>query len=112
MILRPPRSTRTDTLFPYTTLFRSSYRRRHQGRAVYCAAAVHAATPVHRRPDGKTAAAATVDHGDVVRAVGVPAGGVGGGYCVGRSYLGGERAGRCAARLRAAAEHALWIPAA
>src|SRR3546814_3074180 len=25
MILRPPRSTRTDTPFPYTTLFRSSY---------------------------------------------------------------------------------------
>src|SRR3546814_3638386 len=24
MILRPPRSTRTDTLFPYTTLFRST----------------------------------------------------------------------------------------
>src|SRR3546814_6968174 len=24
MSLRPPRSTRTDTLFPYTTLFRSS----------------------------------------------------------------------------------------
>src|SRR3546814_17339696 len=24
MILRPPRSTRTDTLFPYTTLFRSA----------------------------------------------------------------------------------------
>src|SRR3546814_18150406 len=24
MILRPPRSTRTDTLFPYTTLFRSN----------------------------------------------------------------------------------------
>src|SRR3546814_425910 len=23
MILRPPRATRTDTLFPYTTLFRS-----------------------------------------------------------------------------------------
>src|SRR3546814_21065219 len=23
MVLRPPRSTRTDTLFPYTTLFRS-----------------------------------------------------------------------------------------
>src|SRR3546814_1164931 len=30
MILRPPRSTRTDTLFPYTTLFRSC---RHGGRA-------------------------------------------------------------------------------
>src|SRR3546814_7727973 len=25
MIQRPPRSTRTDTLFPYTTLFRSRY---------------------------------------------------------------------------------------
>src|SRR3546814_7840409 len=27
MIRRPPRSTRTDTLFPYTTLFRSFVRR-------------------------------------------------------------------------------------
>src|SRR3546814_19350999 len=26
MIRRPPRSTRTDTLFPYTTLFRSNIR--------------------------------------------------------------------------------------
>src|SRR3546814_972111 len=26
MIRRPPRSTRTDTLFPYTTLFRSEWR--------------------------------------------------------------------------------------
>src|SRR3546814_5317867 len=40
MIRRPPRSTRTDTLFPYTTLFRSTRRpprphclaiRRHHG---------------------------------------------------------------------------------
>src|SRR3546814_2317246 len=30
MIRRPPRSTRTDTLFPYTTLFRS---RRPRGRS-------------------------------------------------------------------------------
>src|SRR3546814_13537327 len=29
MIRRPPRSTRTDTLFPYTTLFRSLLRRDH-----------------------------------------------------------------------------------
>src|SRR3546814_8381583 len=29
MIRRPPRSTRTDTLFPYTTLFRSSVVDRH-----------------------------------------------------------------------------------
>src|SRR3546814_5978700 len=28
MIRRPPRSTRTDTLFPYTTLFRSAEHRR------------------------------------------------------------------------------------
>src|SRR3546814_4674790 len=30
MIRRPPRSTRTDTLFPYTTLFRSLRRWRRQ----------------------------------------------------------------------------------
>src|SRR3546814_4548600 len=30
MIRRPPRSTRTDTLFPYTTLFRSRPCRAHQ----------------------------------------------------------------------------------
>src|SRR3546814_17735930 len=29
MIRRPPRSTRTDTLFPYTTLFRSELEPRH-----------------------------------------------------------------------------------
>src|SRR3546814_2656152 len=31
MIRRPPRSTRTDTLFPYTTLFRSRSRRARPG---------------------------------------------------------------------------------
>src|SRR3546814_11859194 len=30
MIRRPPRSTRTDTLFPYTTLFRSVMKRRKE----------------------------------------------------------------------------------
>src|SRR3546814_5877880 len=35
MIRRPPRSTRTDTLFPYTTLFRSGPQAGHR----------------HRRPD-------------------------------------------------------------
>src|SRR3546814_15520327 len=30
MIRRPPRSTRTDTLFPYTTLFRSVQLDRHE----------------------------------------------------------------------------------
>src|SRR3546814_19414765 len=33
MIRRPPRSTRTDTLFPYTTLFRSRPHRRPCGAA-------------------------------------------------------------------------------
>src|SRR3546814_11960082 len=30
MIRRPPRSTRTDTLFPYTTLFRSMQRSKQE----------------------------------------------------------------------------------
>src|SRR3546814_10064448 len=33
MIRRPPRSTRTDTLFPYTTLFRSGRIVSQRGRA-------------------------------------------------------------------------------
>src|SRR3546814_6278787 len=39
MLRRPPRSTRTDTLFPYTTLFRSTRRRnpRSSGRTWPCA---------------------------------------------------------------------------
>src|SRR3546814_14585482 len=38
MIRRPPRSTRTDTLFPYTTLFRShvTYRKEADLRPVGC----------------------------------------------------------------------------
>src|SRR3546814_11364428 len=33
MIRRPPRSTRTDTLFPYTTLFRSPFNKVFDGKA-------------------------------------------------------------------------------
>src|SRR3546814_12282394 len=33
MIRRPPRSTRTDTLFPYTTLFRSGLKTRLEGES-------------------------------------------------------------------------------
>src|SRR3546814_2785947 len=39
MIRRPPRSTRTDTLFPYTTLFRSRGRRQGEGRSPWRAVA-------------------------------------------------------------------------
>src|SRR3546814_4793081 len=56
MIRRPPRSTRTDTLFPYTTLFRSPRQTRlrhnhqrcaHTAHSVYspCATAVPASLP-------------------------------------------------------------------
>src|SRR3546814_5878259 len=34
MIRRPPRSTRTDTLFPYTTLFRSVGKQSINGRGI------------------------------------------------------------------------------
>src|SRR3546814_6286639 len=42
MIRRPPRSTRTDTLFPYTTLFRSiSHSRADLARSQTIASGVH-----------------------------------------------------------------------
>src|SRR3546814_3108616 len=36
MIRRPPRSTRTDTLFPYTTLFRSCLIYGRRGLSFHC----------------------------------------------------------------------------
>src|SRR3546814_2845990 len=36
MIRRPPRSTRTDTLFPYTTLFRSQVGQALMAKTVAC----------------------------------------------------------------------------
>src|SRR3546814_4412650 len=36
MIRRPPRSTRTDTLFPYTTLFRSPVSKMIEGLSRLC----------------------------------------------------------------------------
>src|SRR3546814_5742890 len=49
MIRRPPRSTRTDTLFPYTTLFRSR-RGRRQLRAEEAADPRHRGLRGRRRP--------------------------------------------------------------
>src|SRR3546814_6876726 len=50
MIRLPPRSTRTDTLFPYTTLFRSDQRRRRDGaRAAIGAGQAHRNHPVRQR---------------------------------------------------------------
>src|SRR3546814_2833987 len=50
MIRRPPRSTRTDTLFPYTTLFRSV----DEGRRLAPAARAAIVTPTHHYPLGTT----------------------------------------------------------
>src|SRR3546814_15326779 len=46
MIRRPPRSTRTDTLFPYTTLFRSLIGRTKGGMNTK----LHAVTGANGRP--------------------------------------------------------------
>src|SRR3546814_3167237 len=57
MIRRPPRSTRTDTLFPYTTLFRSrlwigrsgaAHRQAVQARSEFAQCVVHG--PPDQRP--------------------------------------------------------------
>src|SRR3546814_18535720 len=59
MIRLPPRSTRTDTLFPYTTLFRSRHRRdRAQGRHRRRTAPAEVAT-ARRRAGARAAAAGT-----------------------------------------------------
>src|SRR3546814_12837553 len=51
MIRRPPRSTRTDTLFPYTTLFRSDGVGRHEAGFVRQGLRVH-----HHRTHGRALA--------------------------------------------------------
>src|SRR3546814_6634217 len=60
MIRRPPRATRTDTLFPYTTLFRS----RLGGERRRCPRAAA------DRPRLSVAAAQCGDHGILCRAAG------------------------------------------
>src|SRR3546814_20633783 len=67
MIRRPPRATRTATLFPYTTLFRSSRRGR-----------ISAARPYRRRRRGRTRGAGrpqdrNIDGGGLTRGVAVDA---------------------------------------
>src|SRR3546814_5125086 len=49
MIRRPPRSTRTDTLCPYTTLFRSRGAEKHRRLRAGASGA-----PVPRRPAART----------------------------------------------------------
>src|SRR3546814_1136007 len=61
MIRRPPRSTRTDTLFPYTTLFRSGVLRRAAPAAGDARSLLSGGAPaVGVRPTG---AGERLDHG-------------------------------------------------
>src|SRR3546814_18441923 len=65
MIRRPPRSTRTDTLFPYTTLFRSLELLRQRGRP-----GRHQHRRDHRFP-GRVPGRGVVDLPDGVEAEGI-----------------------------------------
>src|SRR3546814_16639360 len=58
MIRRPPRSTRTDTLFPYTTLFRSG----HVGDGAARAGDADHRRAGIRRPRGQRAERTRSDH--------------------------------------------------
>src|SRR3546814_11877848 len=48
IIRRPPRSTRTDTLFPYTTLFRSRAARSESGQSCWLASGTNVCCAVPR----------------------------------------------------------------
>src|SRR3546814_5889326 len=59
MLRRPPRSTRTDTLFPYTTLFRSLRAQAHRQRPRTATASPYGIAPrparaTRRAPSGGT----------------------------------------------------------
>src|SRR3546814_20410037 len=58
MVLRPPRSTRTDTLFPYTTLFRSAQYRRRTSAGVAIGRRYHLSATQRYATDHLTGAAA------------------------------------------------------
>src|SRR3546814_11947933 len=60
MIRRPPRSTRTDTLFPYTTLFRSTFERGADIGTAIDGSPMYVTGKV-RNADGVPIAGATVD---------------------------------------------------
>src|SRR3546814_20994519 len=63
MIRRPPRSTRTDTLFPYTTLFRSAETetdKRKLGDAIAQARETGVAQTVDQAADGVAGTASLI----------------------------------------------------
>src|SRR3546814_4763117 len=64
MIRRPPRSTRTDTLFPYTTLFRSRVHRRPARQRQYLGPALGGGRPAAVGRPGAAAIAPAGPAGD------------------------------------------------
>src|SRR3546814_20944534 len=68
MIRRPPRSTRTDTLFPYTTLFRAAQARIGKQRVLDLE---QHAIEIERRRRGQMDARHARDIGEFVRREGV-----------------------------------------
>src|SRR3546814_19702065 len=67
MIRRPPRSTRSDPLFPYTTLFRSGPIVRTGGRAAFAMAAAAPIFATAHRPAAATDAAEGEPRQDMLR---------------------------------------------
>src|SRR3546814_7831305 len=63
MLRRPPRSTRTDTLFPYTTLFRSGGVRLYRGLLVRDGLPIVRDREAHSRPVGLDRGPARLDRG-------------------------------------------------
>src|SRR3546814_15414392 len=74
MIRRPPRSTRTDTLFPYTTLFRSRIGRQVERGDMPCKIGVAYLNVAcqqktdHRYSKGRTNVAAKAEESRAIRA--------------------------------------------
>src|SRR3546814_11525910 len=112
MIRRPPRSTRTDTLFPYTTLFRSPvllrdrrYRRTGQAQGTACTAATGRAGAHARAARGADHPAALPEQGPAGPALSAPVGqaaaqGRDGGGAADPALLPGLAIGRASCRAR------------
>src|SRR3546814_19944763 len=70
MIRRPPRSTRTDTLFPYTTLFRShrldAARDRHRQVGVDAGHVTECAVDLHMADGGAVGGRNALQRADLV----------------------------------------------
>src|SRR3546814_16373581 len=91
MIRRPPRSTRTDTLFPYTTLFRSPGQGVERGRPPRLAAGGDDAVAARQQLADEFQADAAVGAGDEAVAGCPGASLAGGAFRGGGSGAGDER---------------------